>query len=354
MAKQRRYLLVWDRMGDYHVARWRAMQTLLGVENVFAADLCAADNLYGWETAWGQDPNYRLFSSKNASQTDVGPRLGAFIRLLKENGITHVALAGYGRPEYRLMALYARLNGFHVTLFAESWYPASAAWKDRLKGLYVSVLGQSFFVSGARAASHFNKKLGIHSKRIAIGYSVVDNAHFVSGIGSVPKQKNILCVARFAPEKNLERLIAAFAASSLPTQGFQLHLVGGGPLAQVLAEKQAQYPWLVLQNWLSYAELPTLYAAAQGFILASTFEPWGLVVNEALAAGLPVASSQAVGAVPDLLGQYQDLVFDPESLPAITNALEKLALAPAPDPSALAPFSPQSWAQTLVRLGELP
>jgi glycosyltransferase involved in cell wall biosynthesis len=277
-------------MGDYHVARWRALQAAIGAENAYAADLCAADQLYGWETAWGHDPQYRLLSKAPASQKDIGNRLSAFQKLVKEASITHIALAGYGRPEYILMALWARLAGKHVTLFAESWYPATSAWRDRLKGLLVSTLAQSFFVSGVRAKQHFQLNLGISPKRIATGYSVVDNGHFAPKLSDNSADKIILCVARFAPEKNLKLLVASFAASSLQQRGFSLKLVGGGPLRSELEELAKRYPWLILQNWVGYSELPSLYASAQSFILPSLFEPWGLVVNEALAAELPVAA----------------------------------------------------------------
>lgn len=354
MADSPRYLLVWDRMGDYHVARWRALQAQVGAENVFATDLAAADNLYGWQTAWAEDPQYALLSSKPAAQTAIWERFSAFAHLLQEKRIAHVALAGYGRPEYILMAFYARLTGRRVVLFAESWYPAAQAWKDRIKGRFVSLLAHRFLVSGVRAARHFHLNLGIAAERIAMGYSVVDNAHFASAKGKVHKEKVLLCVARFAPEKNLPRLIEAFSRSGLVEQGWTLKLVGGGPQREELEALAAKQPGVVLHNWLSYPELPALYASARAFVLPSLFEPWGLVVNEALAAGLPTALSHEVGALPDLLGEETPYRFSALDADGMANVLTALANAPAPDSIRINAFTPDTWASTLRQLSEQP
>jgi glycosyltransferase involved in cell wall biosynthesis len=119
-------------------------------------------------------------------------------------------------------------------------------------------------------------------------------------------------------------------------------------MAEVLKEKEAQYPWLILQNWVAYADLPTLYASAHAFILPSLFEPWGLVINEALAANLPVAASTAVGALPDLLGEPYPLSFNPENVAEIAAVLEKLALEPKRPSEKLNHFSPETWVATLL------
>ena len=350
MTDTPRYLLVWDRMGDYHVARWRALQRRIGAGNAWAADLHAADSLYGWQMAWGRDPHYVRLSDKGAADNDVAGRVSRFIRLVRGQNITHVALAGYGRTDYRLMAAYARMAGRHVTLFAESWYPSTRPWQDKLKGRLVSALGHTFLVSGERAARHFSMNLGIAPSRITAGYSVVDNAHFASA-ERVGKPKVMLCVARFAPEKNLPRLVEAFAQSSLPAKGWELKLVGGGPEHGSLSELANRFPWLRLQPWLSYAELPPLYASAGAFVLPSLFEPWGLVVNEALASGLPVAVSHEVGALPDLLGEDTPYRFSALDVKGMATVLDLLAEAPTPSHDRIGRFTPDTWAEALIRLG---
>ena len=54
-------------------------------------------------------------------------------------------------------------------------------------------------------------------------------------------------------------------------------------------------------GFVNQSELPALYAASDVFVLPSEDEPWGLAVNEAMCAGLPVVVSREVGCVPDLV-----------------------------------------------------
>jgi len=63
---------------------------------------------------------------------------------------------------------------------------------------------------------------------------------------------------------------------------------------------------------VDYQDLPALYGLARVLVLPSVAEPWGLVVNEAIACGLPVLVSQGCGAAADLVENGQNgFVFDP-------------------------------------------
>jgi glycosyltransferase involved in cell wall biosynthesis len=74
-------------------------------------------------------------------------------------------------------------------------------------------------------------------------------------------------------------------------------------------------------------ELPAYYGLAQVFILASShFEPWGLVVNEAMAAGLPVLVSKACGCAVDLVQEgVNGFTFDPYDVQGLARLLEKMS-----------------------------
>lgn len=320
-SEPERILIIWDRIGDYHRARIAALEQAVGPENVLYADLGGADALYGWNTT-GQSDRYFLLSRRPVEQRDLAGRLAAFWRIVRDRGVTRLAIAGYGRPEYVLFILLGRLLGCRITLFAESWYGEGRA-KNRLKGLFLRACCHGFLLSGIRAREHFEQRLGIPPWRIFIPYSVVDNDHFAQRSGA-PREKIVLCVARFSPEKNLPLLIRSFEASRLAAT-HHLRIIGGGPQEEALRAAIKDPRRVELAGWVGYRDLPAEYARARFFVLPSRFEPWGLVVNEAMAAGLPVIVSDACGCQPDLVGPANGFVFPAGDGAALTGIFDRIA-----------------------------
>jgi glycosyltransferase involved in cell wall biosynthesis len=314
-------LLVWDRIGDYHRARVTALEALAGAQRVFTADLGSADGLYQWRNSEA-GARHTFLSAKPVDAGDFLNRLRAFRRLLRERRIRHLGLAGYGRKEYLAFILLGRLHGCRITLFAESWYGTNPL-VNRLKGLFLRGACHAFLVSGERARAHFRDRLGIPAARIETGYSTVDNAHFTPS-GEPAREPVVLCVARFSPEKDLGTLIRAFQASRL-AHGHRLRLIGGGPERARLTELIHDRGRVQLADWVSYDALPGEYQRARFFVLPSRFEPWGLVVNEAMAAGLPVVVSDACGCQPDLVGPANGRVFAAGNTAALQASLDQLA-----------------------------
>ena len=357
--KKESVLLVWDRIGDYHYARVKACEELLG-NNIFTADLAGADALYKWNSI--ANTKHTVLSAKPVEESDLFHRFHAFRKIVKEQSITTVAMP-YGRSEYHLFLLYARLKGIRTIIFSESWYSRGPV-KDFLKSILLKTLGKCFFVSGKRAFEHFTKNYKINPARIVSGYSVVDNKHFSESIkNSIPisERKNILCVARYSTEKNLDVLIRSFAASELTTR-YTLLLVGDGPLRAVLnqqIESLSVAHCVKLTGWVGYNDLPAMYASAALFILPSTFEPWGLVVNEAMAAGLPVILSETCGCRPELLEVNKNgFSFDPQNATTCTDALnafarlddEKKRQFGIHSKVLIEHFSPETWATIIMNL----
>ena len=151
-------LLLWDRAGDYHVARYKALGVLIGKENTYIADLGATDKLYGWKNVLTEDPNYVLLSDKPLDKPDFSARIKNFQEIVRNAGITHVGIAGYGREEYIFIMYWCKKQGIKVILFAESWYPSNLV-VDRLKGWLIRRITDACFVSGILAALHFSKRL---------------------------------------------------------------------------------------------------------------------------------------------------------------------------------------------------
>jgi len=307
--QQDNILLVWDRMGDYHRARWRALQAKNN-SSVYAADLFASDDLYKWESTEISD-FFACLSINNktgAVNSSSFTRFSNFRRILKDNNISTVFIPGYQHLIYLLFILFARSKGCRVVMFAESWYRSNRLI-EYVKSLFLRLFVDHFFVSGDLAKFHFINNLNIPSTKITTGYSVVDNEHFANHSSEDNQNLPILlCVARYAPEKNIKLLINAFIQSSL-YGNWELVLLGDGPEREHLEQLISPHSSIFLTGWKHYNELPEWYAKASCFILPSLFEPWGLAVNEAMAAGLPIILSDECGCIPDLLSENNGWSF---------------------------------------------
>jgi glycosyltransferase involved in cell wall biosynthesis len=136
----------------------------------------------------------------------------------------------------------------------------------------------------------------------------------------------VLTVGRLVPDKNFSRLLEAFAAAGAATHGAELHIHGVGPLQAELREVAGRLGVpATFHGFSSPAEMADAYASADLFALVSTFEPFGVAVREAVAAGLPLICSRRVGAVDDLAFDGRNaLLVDPEDVGSMSQALARL------------------------------
>ena len=102
-------------------------------------------------------------------------------------------------------------------------------------------------------------------------------------------------------------------------------LLGDGPLGADLCRLISDlklHGHVHLPGFVQYRDLPAYYALADVFVHASTTEQWGLVVNEAMAAGLPVIVSNRCGCVPDLVAESKNgFTFDPGSVESLAKLM---------------------------------
>ena len=132
----------------------------------------------------------------------------------------------------------------------------------------------------------------------------------------------VVSVARLAPEKGLDVLLRATAAA-----GVRPLVVGSGPERAYLESMAGD---AIFTGELPWDRVAEAYAAADIFALVSAHEPWGVVVNEAAASGLPLVLSDRVGAAADLLVDGENGVLVPfGDSTATAEALRLLAVDPA-------------------------
>jgi glycosyltransferase involved in cell wall biosynthesis len=152
-------------------------------------------------------------------------------------------------------------------------------------------------------------------------------------------EKYFLASARFIEKKNLPRLIEAYARYHRLAQKAEngtrkaeiwgLVLLGDGPLradfCRLIAGLSLQ-DYVQLPGFKQYPELPSYYAHAGAFIHASTTEQWGLVVNEAMASGLPVLVSNRCGCARDLVQDgVNGFTFDPLNVEQLAQLMLKVS-----------------------------
>ena len=145
-----------------------------------------------------------------------------------------------------------------------------------------------------------------------------------------------LASARFIAKKNLFTLLRAYAVyrkrESLvtgPSSLWSLVLLGDGPLKSELRDLISDLDLqdcVLLPGFQQYGELPRYYAGANAFVHASTTEQWGLVVNEAMASGLPLIVSNRCGCAPDLVREgVNGFAFDPTDQEQLSDCLHRMA-----------------------------
>lgn len=138
-------------------------------------------------------------------------------------------------------------------------------------------------------------------------------------------KKVLLFVGRFIPEKALPNFIATTRSLLSTSKDVILVLVGTGDEKQKIQDqitKNGLDQKVLLPGRFEGEELYAWYLCASGFVLPSTYEPFGAVVNEALIFGLPVFCSKYAGAA-YLVTPDKGLLFDPQNVNDTTNGLLK-------------------------------
>jgi len=148
-----------------------------------------------------------------------------------------------------------------------------------------------------------------------------------SALGMAPDDLLVTYVGRIAREKNLDLLLAAWAALGPRRGNAQLALVGRGPLAEPI--RRRRIPGVHVVGLLEGAALSAAYASADIFAFPSTTETFGNVLIEAMASGLPSVAAGAGGVLEFARHGDNAWLVAPGSTDAFTAGLERL-LADAP------------------------
>jgi 1,2-diacylglycerol 3-alpha-glucosyltransferase len=338
--------------GPYHLARLRALADRLteGGDRLIAYEVAGTERTYPWERSHCDEPFewVTLFPDRVLETIDPDACRWAMIDALEHDRPDALGIVGYVRPESIAAARWAARHRRPAILMSESQEidRPRAWWKELVKKRRIRYFDAAV-VGGPRHRDYLIQ-LGMSSDRITLGYNAVDNAYFAEsarrwreepgGRSGLPERPYFLSVCRFVPEKNLVRLVEAFARYRRAADGnrsWDLVLCGDGPGRDDVEAAVAASGFagaIHRPGFLQVAELPRWYAHAGAFVLPSLMEPWGLVVNEAAATGLPLVVSRRAGCAATLVPAPQcttGFQFDPMDVDELAGALGQIASAPS-------------------------
>ena len=256
-----------------------------------------------------------------------------------------VVVSGWSTFASQAAVVWCRRNQVPYVLLVESnEQDARAGWRRAVKGAVVPTTVRNaaeVFVVGTLARDSMLER-GVEPGRIALFADTIDPAWFGAEADRLRARREelraeagladgdvaVLSVARLAPEKGHDTLIAAAALLADPR--VVVLLAGSGPererLEALASELGAR---LVVLPELPWERVVERYAIADVFALLSRHEPWGVAVNEAAACGLPLLLSDRVGAAYDLLEDGRNGALVPPDDPhAAADALEELVADP--------------------------
>lgn len=348
----KRICLQWPRFGPYHLARLDALHALLAPQGVEVVGLETAghDATYAWRTE-SQPHSFRreqVFPGQvfeTLRPDEIHARMTAMLDRLQPDA---VVINSYSFPDARACLWWCRRHHRIAAVVTDSKEDDAPRvwWREQLKALIVRQFDAAL-LGGTPHRAYF-EKLGFPGSHIFLGCDVVDNEYFARGAeqarrtpasaahlpGLEQDPPFFLAVSRFLPVKNLGGLLEAYRRyrAAVPAP-WRLVVVGDGPeraALEAFVERHA-LEGVTLTGFRQIEDLPAYYGRAGALVHAAVKDTWGLVVNEAMAAGLPVLVSERAGCAQDLVRDGDNgFRFDPADVESLARLLERVS-APGTD-----------------------
>jgi glycosyltransferase involved in cell wall biosynthesis len=349
-----RLCIQWPRFGPYHLARLRETHTVLaprGVE-VIGLETAGYDDLYEWRVEQDASSFRReqVFPNRTFESIPPATMHTGTLEALDRLDPDAVGIMSYGYPDARAALAWCRRRRKAAVLMTDTKADDAerVGWREEVKKLIVD----QYDAALAAGTPHrdYLRELGFSSRRIELGYNVVDNEYFRTGADHARRNPDLfrdlpgladdrpyfLASNRFIARKNLDRLLVTYGAyrdraEASGLDPWRLLMVGDGRLRGDLERlvQDRQIEGVVFCGFRQVDELPAYYGRAGAFVHPALVDQWALVVNEALASGLPAIISTGAGSAHDLIEEGANgYRFVPHDTETLTDRLFRLA---APD-----------------------
>jgi glycosyltransferase involved in cell wall biosynthesis len=261
---------------------------------------------------------------------------------LRRGDVVH--LAGWGHPLLVVALLMGKLRGLRVFIESDtSTGQAVGGMKNFVKRVTYPTffrLADHFLPGGKRQAAYLST-YGVPSTKTTTAQMTVDVTSIMryfaaadnatrdalrARLGYANDTVAVLYLSRLEPSKGVADLLDAFADIALRRGDVRLMIAGSGSLDSSVRDAAAVNPQISYLGRLTGTEVLDAFVASDIVVAPSRFEPWGLVINEAMACGRPVVATDRVGCVDDLVTHGETGFIVPAEAPrALADALELLA-----------------------------
>jgi glycosyltransferase involved in cell wall biosynthesis len=296
-------------------------------------------------------------------------------RALRESNPDLIVSGGYNYLAAWQAALWARKHRVPLLMWVES-----NSYDQRSRHLPVEYLKKKImswcdgFIVPGQMSAEYVRSLGASTEQIFLAPNAVDNEFFMRATDRIQKdsgersalrlpQHYFLYVGRLVGSKGVFDLLEAYASLPVDTRrNFGLVFAGSGACERDLRRRAAAVPGgtICFGGFAQREQLAIFYALADILVFPTHSDPWGLVVNEAMACGLPVICSRFAGCSADLVRDGQNgCIVAPGNLDELAAAMKRLAMDPelrgrmgGESRRRIAEFSPAAWAQGVARAVE--
>ncbi len=327
-------------IGHYHRARFQAAAAL--AERLTVIDMTNEGGFPGFVTAEHVSCEVvQVYSSRAQYEAAGGGRIRrAVIAVLGSVLPDVVVISGWASAESFAALLWARARQKGVVVMSESGADDGprSPWREYIKSRVLRYCDAALV--GGLTHQKYVVRLGLSGERVMRGYDVVDNQHFRNGAAKARSrgreerrrlglpERYMLASCRFIAKKNIPTLVSAFASACTGTAAPDLVILGDGEqrlAIEAAIRSSGMEERIHLMGFQQYQNLPSYYGLAEGFVHVPRTEQWGLVVNEAAAAGLPLIVSRSCGCATELVIEGENgYLVDALDASDIASALRRM------------------------------
>ena len=280
---------------------------------------------------------YKLLHEGTLEEVSLAKRVSGILKAIKNVKPDIVNLTGYYDLASWIVLGYCKMKGIKTILSNESTANDHVrnGFKESVKAFIIKQF-DGYFNFGT-ASENYLLSLGISKEKMLVKRNCVDNKVLKEiYLKQIPFRnvqqkrlnlapKNFIFVGRLIEYKNLVRFLEAFGlAQKKSVHNWGVIILGDGELKTDLQEavSNKNIQNISFQKGVSWQQVPEYLALSDVLVLPSYSEPWGLVVNEAMACGLPVLVSEKCGCAIDLVKNGENgYTFQPKNLEEFSEKL---------------------------------